>query len=263
MPDHARAWRPWALTIICGNPVSDGASWRWPQETAPCYQVLPPGQPGALVLSYFHLDTPAPLDAGALPPLTPAEVAMLAEVLHEKHWLILVHDDSPASLVLACRVGAQARQLGLLVMAVQTRPGVVPAALKKDLQQIVHFSCTCPADLEPLLPAQALLTSVLSRGMFGADLADLRDCLEGAGQMFWSPLPESDIARLPDAVANLPTVAACRGLLAVIALPGDPGLDSLVQVGDVLSPGCSAETTVVLSMPVVDLLPHGIYLFVC
>lgn len=256
-------YRPYALTIICGSAVPDTSSWRLPPDTAPCYQALLPGVASHATLPYFFLGSAAPLSPEQQPPLQPEDEANLAEVLHDMLWLVLVHDASPTSMSLACRISAYAREHGIEVTTVETHSSFNSVAWQAALRQSTQFTCVCPADLDPLLAAQTLLASVLCQGIIGVDYADYRCALTGRGRCLWAPLPDDAMERLPDMLASLSPFFAVQGLWAVAVLPSTCGLDDFTKIGEVINQYCSAEATVIVCLPNIDTLPNGLYLFTC
>lgn len=255
-------WGPWAVTILCGEVSTNLAKWVMPDTEIRCYSALMPGMTPALGLPYVYLDVPASPEK--LAATLPAEIeATLAELLQGMDWLFLVHDATPASMAVASAIGRYARQRDIEVAALQTRPLAIHADQQQILRDATCFSGICTPDLDLLVAVQVLFSSVMHPGVIGVDFGDLRCSLAGPGQVVWAPLPDDDIRRLPDMLASLPPFHARTGLWAAFVAPETCGLDDFTQVGDFVNQHCSEEATVVIGVPETDVLPNGLYLFIC
>lgn len=100
------------------------------------------------------------------------------------------------------------------------------------------------------MAAQALIGSVVYQGIVGVDFDDLRGNLAGAGSVFWAPLPDGDMGRLTDMLANPPPFQARSVMWTVVILPSTCGLDEFTKIGEVINQYCSAEATVIVSLPI-------------
>lgn len=250
-----------ARLVICGP--SPDAAVRLPRNEPPCYQLLAATGDPDTCHSWLRL-TSVPADIDALPssPLSSDDAQILAEVMGDASWLLLVMSDAPESPVLASAIGAFAKARGMYVTAFLPASFVLAPTEHAVLSAATSFLCRCPPTLPALPAAEVLWTSVMWQGTVGVDYADLHGNLAGNGHLLWAPLRQNDDQRIRAMLSQLEDFEARDTLWAVLVLPESCSLEDFTTVGEFLHEHCHEDCSLIVTLPETQLLPLGLYVFV-